>query len=157
MIGLPFYCCLKHDIRLASNLLGSWGWPWIPDPPASTSWVLRLQAWATMPGYDWNSYRKRILRIRPANWAVVVHTFNPNTQEAVAGRSLVSLRPAWSTEWVPGWHSQPCLETNQPPTTKESDMHRETGELYRDKTVINCPKDSEKQSSWSHFFFLIEG
>ena len=31
----------------------------------------------------------------------MVHTFNSSTQEAEAGRSL-SLRPAWSTEWVSG-------------------------------------------------------
>jgi hypothetical protein len=30
----------------------------------------------------------------------VAHAFNPNTWEAEAGRFL-SLRPAWSTEWVP--------------------------------------------------------
>jgi hypothetical protein len=29
------------------------------------------------------------------------HAFNPSTQEAEAGRFL-SLRPAWSTKWVPG-------------------------------------------------------
>jgi hypothetical protein len=34
---------------------------------------------------------------------VVVHAFNPSTQEAEAGRFL-SLRPAWSTKWVPGQH-----------------------------------------------------
>jgi hypothetical protein len=35
-------------------------------------------------------------------WVVVVaHAFNPSTQEAEAGASL-NLRPAWSTEWVPG-------------------------------------------------------
>jgi hypothetical protein len=43
---------------------------------------------------------------------VVVHAFNPRTQEAEAGGSL-SLRPAWSTEWVQGQHrgimSQPPL------------------------------------------------
>jgi hypothetical protein len=31
----------------------------------------------------------------------VAHTFNPSTREAEAGRFL-SLRPAWSTKWVPG-------------------------------------------------------
>jgi hypothetical protein len=33
--------------------------------------------------------------------AVVVHAFNPSTREAEAG-GFLSLRPAWSTEWVPG-------------------------------------------------------
>jgi hypothetical protein len=32
---------------------------------------------------------------------VVVHTFNPSTWEAEAGRFLSS-RLAWSTKWVPG-------------------------------------------------------
>jgi hypothetical protein len=35
------------------------------------------------------------------SWAVVVHAFNPSTWNTEAGRFL-SLRPAWSTEWVPG-------------------------------------------------------
>ena len=30
--------------------------------------------------------------------SVVAHTINPITQEAKAGRSLLSLRPAWSAE-----------------------------------------------------------
>jgi hypothetical protein len=34
------------------------------------------------------------------SWAVVAHTFNSSTWEVEAGRFL-SLRPAWSTEWVP--------------------------------------------------------
>jgi hypothetical protein len=33
--------------------------------------------------------------------AVVVHAFNPSTWKAEEGRFL-SLRPAWSIEWVPG-------------------------------------------------------
>jgi hypothetical protein len=32
---------------------------------------------------------------------VVAHAFNPSTWEAEAGRFL-SLRPDWSTKWVPG-------------------------------------------------------
>jgi hypothetical protein len=32
---------------------------------------------------------------------VVAHAFNPSTREAEAGRFL-SLKPAWSTKWVPG-------------------------------------------------------
>lgn len=38
---------------------------------------------------------------------VVVHTFNPGTQEEEAGRSL-SLKPTGSTEGIPG---QPGIET----------------------------------------------
>jgi hypothetical protein len=32
---------------------------------------------------------------------MVAHAFNPGTQEAEAG-GFLSLRPAWSTKWVPG-------------------------------------------------------
>ena len=41
---------------------------------------------------------------------MVVHTFNPNIQEAEAGGSL-SLRPAWSTEQVLGQTPKPHKET----------------------------------------------
>jgi hypothetical protein len=34
--------------------------------------------------------------------AMVVHAFNLSTQEAERGKSLVSSRPDWSTERVPG-------------------------------------------------------
>ena len=40
-----------------------------------------------------------LLRLQ-CGWAVVVHVFNPSTWVAEAGIFL-SLRPAWSTEWVP--------------------------------------------------------
>lgn len=39
------------------------------------------------------------------------HTFNPHTLGTEAGRSPIS-RPAWSTQWVPGWprlHSANCV------------------------------------------------
>ena len=56
---------------------------------------------------------------------MVAHAFNPSTWEAEAG-VFQSLRPAWSTEWVPG---QPGL-------------HRET--LSR-KTKQNKTKNKNKQ------------
>jgi hypothetical protein len=51
-------------------------------------------------------------------WNVSIHTFNPSTQEAEAGRFLSS-RPAWSTKWVPG---QPGLyrKTLSQKTTKQN-------------------------------------
>jgi hypothetical protein len=54
-----------------------------------------LTNWAISPAL--NIFLKR----DNCSWAVVPPTFNPNTWEAEAGRFL-SLRPAWSTKWVPG-------------------------------------------------------
>jgi hypothetical protein len=58
---------------------------------------------------------------------MVVHTFNPNTQEAEAGRFLRS-RPAWSTKLVPG---QPGL-------------HRETLSWKTKKTNKQKHKKTKK-------------
>jgi hypothetical protein len=57
---------------------------------------------------------------------VVAHAFNPSTREAEAG-GFLSLRPAWSTEWVPG---QPGL-------------HRET--LSRKNKQNNKKQKTEKR------------
>jgi hypothetical protein len=43
-----------------------------------------------------------------SGWDAAAYTFNLNTWEAEAGKSLSS-RPAWSTEWVPG---QPATQRN---------------------------------------------
>jgi len=59
---------------------------------------------------------------------VVVHTFNPNTQEAEAGGSL-SFRPAWSTEQVP---EQPELHRNPAERERKTQRERET-ERQRDR------------------------
>ena len=45
-------------------------------------------------------FRGKIIFLK--SQAVVAHIFNPSTGEAVAGRFLSS-RPAWTTEWVPGY------------------------------------------------------
>jgi hypothetical protein len=53
---------------------------------------------------------------------VVAHAFNPSTWEAEADRSL-SLRPAWSTELVPGQpglHRELCLENTKQNKTKQN-------------------------------------
>ena len=57
---------------------------------------------------------------------LVAHTFNPSTWEAEAGEFL-SLRPAWSTEWVPG---QPGL--------------------YRETLSWTLPKKSPPQNGGHH-------
>jgi hypothetical protein len=69
---------------------------------------------------------------------VVVHAFNPSTWEAEAG-GFLSLRPAWSTEWVPG---QPGL-------------HRET--LSRKtKTNKQTNKQKPKQNPYIMIFAIIQ-
>jgi hypothetical protein len=60
--------------------------------------------------------------------AVVVHAFNPSTWEAEAG-GFLSLRPVWSTKWVPG---QPGL-------------HRET---LSQKTKKLKKKKKKKRILW---------
>jgi hypothetical protein len=66
---------------------------------------------------------------------VVVHTSNPSTWEAEAGRFL-SLRPAWSIEWVPG---QPGL-------------HRET--LSWGNNNNNNNNNNNKTVIWLHIACL---
>ena len=43
----------------------------------------------------------KVIKLVYNGQAVVVHTFNLSTQEAESGGS-VSLKPAWSTEQIPG-------------------------------------------------------
>ena len=50
--------------------------------------------------------------------SVVVHAFNPSIQEAETGIS-VSLRPAWSTESVPGQSPKLHRETLSRKTNKK--------------------------------------
>jgi hypothetical protein len=51
----------------------------------------------------------------------VARAFNPSTWEAVAG-GFLSLRPAWSTEWIPGQpglHRETLSSTPPPPPKKK--------------------------------------
>jgi hypothetical protein len=67
------------------------------------------------------------------SWAVMAHTFDPSTWEAKAGRFL-SLRPAWSTEWVPG---QPGLHRETLSwKTKQNKTKQDTHNLY----IYNKPQ-----------------
>ena len=76
---------------------------------------------------------------------VVMHAFNPSTQEAEAGRFLGS-RPAWSTKWIPG---QPGLHKETLSRKKEKEKEKE--KIYqKDVTILNiCAQNiqsSEKQN-----------
>jgi hypothetical protein len=63
---------------------------------------------------------------------VVAYAFNPNTQEAEAGRFLSS-RPAWSTEWVPG----------QPGLHRETLSQKKQNKTKQNKTKQNKTKTPE--------------
>jgi hypothetical protein len=52
---------------------------------------------------------------------MVAHAFNPSTLEAEAG-GFLSLRPAWSTEWVP---EQPELHRETLSQTKQNKQKQE--------------------------------
>jgi hypothetical protein len=63
---------------------------------------------------------------------VVVHAFNPSTQEAEAGRFLSS-RPGWATKRVPGQsglyretlsQNNPNKQTNKKPKNKQTNKQR---------------------------------
>jgi len=66
---------------------------------------------------------------------MVVHTFNPSTQEAEAGRFLSS-RPAWPTKWVPG---QPGLyrETLYRKTKKKKKKKKEKKMLSKEYSLVS--------------------
>jgi hypothetical protein len=67
---------------------------------------------------------------------MVAHAFNPSTREAEAGRFL-SLRPAWSTEWVPG----------QPGLHRET-LSRETKQNQKKEWVYNRYIHVQKSWDW---------
>jgi hypothetical protein len=71
---------------------------------------------------------------------VVVHTFNPRTWEAEAGRFLSS-RPAWSTKWVPG---QPGLHRETLSQNKQT--NKQTNKQKQNKT-----KKTKQKSAVFHF------
>ena len=65
----------------------------------------------------------------------MVHFFNPSTWEAEALISL-SLRPAWSTERVPG---QPYAYTQKPCLKKKKQKHKEQEKCICACSIIYCP------------------
>jgi hypothetical protein len=76
------------------------------------------------------------------SWGVVVHAFNPSTWEAKAG-GFLSLRPAWSTEWVPG---QPGLyrETLSRKNNSNNNNKTQTNK-QTNKTTTNNKKEQEQK------------
>jgi hypothetical protein len=72
---------------------------------------------------------------------VVAHAFNPSTQEAEAG-GFLSLRPAWSTTWVPG----------------QAGLYRETLSRKKNGKGINIKRSQGniKISTWAKYYHMIQ-
>jgi hypothetical protein len=87
----------------------------------------RRETYAKYGWYHSTGWTPRLYKKDKTSRAVVAHTFNPSTWEAEASGYL-SLRPAWSTEWVP---EQPGL-------------HRET--LSRKNKTKQKNKQTNKQT-----------
>jgi hypothetical protein len=77
--------------------------------------------------------------------AVVVHTFNPSTWEAEAGRFLSS-RSALSTEWV---SRKPCL--GKPKKKKKKSISLTKSDFPQDvfKKITNTPKHWRNSGEYS--------
>lgn len=61
----------------------------------------------------WNCYSSITIKnmlIINSSWAIVVHTFNPSTQETEAGETLVNWKSAWSTKDSQGYIDKPCFK-----------------------------------------------
>ena len=76
---------------------------------------------------------------------VVAHTFNPSTLEAEAGGSL-SLRPAWSTEWVPG----------QPGIHRRTLSQKQTNKQQNKKCIWSI-KANRSHLCFIHIFYTQPG
>jgi hypothetical protein len=78
---------------------------------------------------------------------VVAHAYNPSTWEAEAGRFL-SLRPAWSTEWVPGQPglhretlSQECLLVSMADTSGFTTRIFKFNKDYKTRILVAVSND----------------
>jgi hypothetical protein len=107
-----------------------------------TTWVPTSLPWKT-----WHLSTGIVSRFF---WHKKSRAFNPSTREAEAGRFL-SLRPAWSTKWVPG---QPGLyretlsqrKTKKTKNKKQTNKNKKTNkEIYVnlwDNGYVNLPDNS---------------
>jgi hypothetical protein len=105
----------------------------------SVEWILGPE-WAIVVSGCTGLHCKLFIKLRFCQ-GVVVHTFNPSTQEAEAGGSL-SLRPAWSTEWVTGslsYTEKPYLNTPPPPPPKKAEALIRTNFLDVQEELAEWP------------------
>jgi hypothetical protein len=79
-----------------------WSYRWFASCPMGAGNRNRCSAWTASaishraPLHSWILFALRMWDLKP-----VAHSFSPSTREAEAG-GFLSLRPTWSTKWVPG-------------------------------------------------------
>jgi hypothetical protein len=66
----------------------------------------------------------------------MVHTFNPSTQKAETGESLISVS-SWSTEQVPGHLSLGSEENHQNQKDDRKEMYLDAGPCFRPNKLQN--------------------
>jgi hypothetical protein len=82
---------------------------------------------------------------------VVAHAFNPSTLEAEAG-GFLSLRPAWSTEWVPGQPGlyRETLSWNPPPKKNGRGKFHMVSPVNKDlQTIITTGRRISSSQGWA--------
>ena len=81
-------------------------------------------------------------------WAMVVHTFNPSTLEAEAGRFL-SYRPAWSTEWFPGQQGlhRETISWNKTKTKTKTKTKKQKTKIKKQKTKNKKERKEERKKT----------
>jgi hypothetical protein len=75
----------------------------------------------------------------------VAHAFNPSTREAEAG-GFLSLRPAWSTEWVPG---QPGLHRETLSRKNKTKQNKTWIQGLFHEIKLPWPKNLKLDRSWA--------
>ena len=139
---------------------------WAETQDIAEAWaVVWICMIVVMVPWTWGQLYKALILRLPWSQAVA-HAFNPSTWEAEAG-GFLNLRPAWSTEWVPG---QPMLyrETLSRKTNKQTKKknHSEfksfglgsvytkgnTGSnscgLHFQELVGSCPSHEQQTGAW---------
>jgi hypothetical protein len=113
-----------------------------------------MDCWRVKPslGYIIRSCFKNV----QTGCAVVAHAFNPSTREAKAG-GFLSLRPAWSTKWVPGQpglHRETLSRKTKKQTTKTKQNKTKKPKSMKNNSKTKMPKQ-KVHKRWSLFCVVI--
>jgi hypothetical protein len=89
---------------------------------------------------------------------MVVHAFNPSTQEAETG-GFLSSRPAWSTKWVPGQfqdREKPCFERPKPTNQTNKQTPPKAPKTTSISTIDHIPTELHDTQLYQHILDIKE-